>query len=770
MERDIYGTMLFQGPLYQRLESIHELRREYAQYCATVRCSSELGSTGFADVGQGTGEFVLGDPYFRDVLLHCCQLNIPQDLSLPISIDEITFFAPPTEERGKRQIQSILNDFDGSEYDCDVLVTNEDGVICESLTNYRLRVVEQRPESPTATDLADPESRDQSAIVRELDTASRKLKLKPTFLQLIYEPDLGRMEISDRRTRQLHAVQSAAQRCLEHFGLKANGDLRLDHTDDGQPVLTGAEHPSLGVSLSHDDIYGLATVGLESPQGCDIESVMPRTRETWQSMLGDQKFELLGEIESSAEALDASATRIWTAYEALFKATQRTDLPLKLARREANMVLFTAEDAEHDCQFHVLSMEIQLTRRPSRMIAIVVEKAIPDPRSGAAHDSEEDASELIWSRLAPRIAEVPEHLQPYVNIQDILAPDSHRVGLAFDSPQGQPVFEHRFQVGFRESCTLGRTVSAPRVINWVAKMREMPLRSMGPKMVEEFSEGKFGLVTNTVSAKILGEATSYDTIHSRCWMGNTQDSTFTGYFDFCKLEPDQSLTRIAISEVTSTYVEMQKYGVPKPAPFPDYLDAYLKCYSSIVPAAVNLRDRGIPGIASRHQPLENLDLGSVIAEFEELQHGERHLLGDQVFQTTLEESNLVGNIYFSNYFIWQNRLLDIFLFEAAPELLRVSRSHSELLTTFTRMLFLREAMPFDRVRVKLYPKCVYECGADFLFEFFIEEGTRLHKIQTGDQQLAWVSRADAQPIPQPWPKKILDRLLHAKDGAVMTGN
>ena len=133
----------------------------------------------------------------------------------------------------------------------------------------------------------------------------------------------------------------------------------------------------------------------------------------------------------------------------------------------------------------------------------------------------------------------------------------------------------------------------------------------------------------------------------------------------------------------------------------------------------------------------------------------------EVFQTTLEESNLVGNVYYGNYFIWQGRILDLFLYSVAPEYLRISNPCGEMVCLYTRMDYLREAMPFDRVRTLLYVRSVSECGASFNFEFFREQpdGT-LEKLHVGQQDVAWVERQeDGTAVAAPWPEAVKQSLV-----------
>ena len=82
------------------------------------------------------------------------------------------------------------------------------------------------------------------------------------------------------------------------------------------------------------------------------------------------------------------------------------------------------------------------------------------------------------------------------------------------------------------------------------------------------------------------------------------------------------------------------------------------------------------------------------------------LMFTETFQTTLEESNLVGNVYYGNYFIWQGRVIDLFLYSLAPNFFRVSTAQGEVVSLYSHMNYMREAMPFDKVsRAAVSPLC-----------------------------------------------------------------
>ena len=77
---------------------------------------------------------------------------------------------------------------------------------------------------------------------------------------------------------------------------------------------------------------------------------------------------------------------------------------------------------------------------------------------------------------------------------------------------------------------------------------------------------------------------------------------------------------------------------------------------------------------------------------------------EQTFETTLAHANLVGNIYYANYYEWQGQIRDRFFYELIPEYFHGIGEKGELMALESRVDHLREAMPFDRVVLALAVK------------------------------------------------------------------
>jgi enediyne polyketide synthase len=160
------------------------------------------------------------------------------------------------------------------------------------------------------------------------------------------------------------------------------------------------------------------------------------------------------------------------------------------------------------------------------------------------------------------------------------------------------------------------------------------------------------------------------------------------------------------------------------------------------------------------EPLRNVDLGQTLMR---AKNGPRAqlFLADKAFETTLYDSNLVGNLYFSNYAMWMAKLREAYFFSLAPELFRGSGEEGVLKCVRCNIDHLREGMPFDTIHVSMSLKALFDKGADLYFEFFKQEpnGQKI-KLAFGDHRAVWMKQnAVGQSLPAPLPKSIRNALL-----------
>jgi NAD(P)-dependent dehydrogenase (short-subunit alcohol dehydrogenase family)/acyl-CoA thioesterase FadM len=715
---DVYGPLLFQGPRFQRMREVYELSGDHTIFAAEEQGRSHVESA----FGPG-GEYrlLLGDPFLRDVLLQAGQLTIPQEVCLPVAIARIELFRcvgdQPADQR--RLVFAPFKVRDGREYTAEVFTTDASGRVLERLSGYRLRILGERPDRPTAADLANPAERDQRLLEAALRSALPAGHPLPTAL--LMPAQLHGRTRPERRAGVEPLVQQAVRR---HWGEEAGATVawRPDNKPffDGPPPGEGAE-----VSIAHDDRYALCLVGT-GPQGCDLTPMTPRSRDEWPELLGPHRAALLDELIGAGDRPVVAGARLWAAVEAVRKATQSEQVSLTLAGCQGDGVRLRADQLPDTTV--VLTVPVRLTYGPERLVAVTLTAATAGTAVAPVQPAEAPAAPMTSERGIPALW--------------------HSVSVADDGPQGQPVQELRFLVSFQEASTLGRRVPASRYLSWMGRMRELVTSAALPQLVTHIAGGEWGLVTNWADVRVCGEATANDVVQMRFWTDAPGQCEVAFYCDFWKLADGAPPVRLAFAAQKATWVRLLGHGQVAPEPLPGYLAAFI---ASMGPRPEFVRpERAMP------EALADLRERLGLSQAAPSPASDREVARETV-QTSLEESNLVGNVYFANYFAWQNRVRDLYLRRAAPRRFHGIGTDGELICLHSRVDYLREAMPFDRIEVRLAPRSVAACGTVLDFEYYrVGPGGERQKLSVGSQEAAWVRRrADGTPEPEPWPADLL---------------
>ena len=136
---------------------------------------------------------------------------------------------------------------------------------------------------------------------------------------------------------------------------------------------------------------------------------------------------------------------------------------------------------------------------------------------------------------------------------------------------------------------------------------------------------------------------------------------------------------------------------------------------------------------------------------------------ERKISTSLENSNIVGNLYFANYYAWQGQVRDRFFYEIVPEYFKGVGEKGELICLDAEVKHLREAMPFDDIIVTMALKKLKKSSAVFYLEYFraMPDGGRL-KLAFGEHRCMWVLRdKNGDPAPAVFPAPVMDRFREA---------
>ena len=111
----------------------------------------------------------------------------------------------------------------------------------------------------------------------------------------------------------------------------------LSWLPSGKPRIECVGLPKADVSIAHDDRTCLCVVGT-GPVGCDWLPIMIRSREDWEALLGMARVPLLDQLVATGDDVDRAGARIWSATEAIRKATQAAEVALSLVNRQQDRV------------------------------------------------------------------------------------------------------------------------------------------------------------------------------------------------------------------------------------------------------------------------------------------------------------------------------------------------------------------------------------------------------------------------------------------------
>jgi enediyne biosynthesis thioesterase len=126
-------------------------------------------------------------------------------------------------------------------------------------------------------------------------------------------------------------------------------------------------------------------------------------------------------------------------------------------------------------------------------------------------------------------------------------------------------------------------------------------------------------------------------------------------------------------------------------------------------------------------------------------------------QVTLEETNLVGNVYFAHYVRWQGHCRERFLADNAPGVLAALTTGFTMVTTSCACEFLDELTANDRVELRMTLRALDISRIAMDFDYFrLDDLPRL--VARGSQTVACMARSPAGLTPEPVPAELRSAL------------
>lgn len=148
----------------------------------------------------------------------------------------------------------------------------------------------------------------------------------------------------------------------------------------------------------------------------------------------------------------------------------------------------------------------------------------------------------------------------------------------------------------------------------------------------------------------------------------------------------------------------------------------------------------------------------------------RHIVG-------FEETNVVGNVYYTNHIRWQGRCRELFLREMVPEILEELDRGLALVTLSVSCDYYHELCAFDELAIRMSLVDLSHHRMTLRFEYWrLSEGKEAEGkaaageaarsgeagdevlVARGQQELGCMGRREGKFEPQAWPASLLEAL------------
>ena len=124
----------------------------------------------------------------------------------------------------------------------------------------------------------------------------------------------------------------------------------------------------------------------------------------------------------------------------------------------------------------------------------------------------------------------------------------------------------------------------------------------------------------------------------------------------------------------------------------------------------------------------------------------------------LEETNLLGNVYFTNHLAWQGRCRELFLREQAPEVLEAFGCGLSLATVVCSCEYLAELAAFDEILVRMRLLHLVQNRIRLGFEYWRRKTGGEELVARGEQEIACMKREPGGLQPAPVPPSLREAL------------
>lgn len=130
---------------------------------------------------------------------------------------------------------------------------------------------------------------------------------------------------------------------------------------------------------------------------------------------------------------------------------------------------------------------------------------------------------------------------------------------------------------------------------------------------------------------------------------------------------------------------------------------------------------------------------------------------------SFEETNLVGNVYFTRHLSWQGRCRELFLRDYAAEVLDELRGDLRLVTLNVSCEYFAELHALDTVEIRMRLAHQHQHRIRLRFDYLLQNGSSEPLIARGSQEIGCMRQTAAGLAPTAIPRALARALADFED-------
>jgi enediyne biosynthesis thioesterase len=121
---------------------------------------------------------------------------------------------------------------------------------------------------------------------------------------------------------------------------------------------------------------------------------------------------------------------------------------------------------------------------------------------------------------------------------------------------------------------------------------------------------------------------------------------------------------------------------------------------------------------------------------------------------SFQETNVVGNVYYTHHLGWQGRCRELFLRDHAPDVIGELQKGLSLATVRCSCEYFAELRAFDEVGVRMRLAALNQNRITLAFEYWRLQAGGEQLVARGEQQVACMKHRDGELTPAPVPPSL----------------